>query len=262
LRFGVREHGMGSTMNGLALAGLIPYGGTFLIFSDYMRPPIRLASLMGLGPIYVFTHDSIFLGEDGPTHQPVEQLAALRAVPGLVVLRPADANETTAAWRVAIERRHRPTALALTRQKLPVLATDRDRVREGVPRGAYVLREPDGGAAPRAVILASGSEVSVALGAQQILAGRGVPARVVSMPSWELFAAQSPEYREAVLPPTLPARLAIEAGSPAGWERWVGTRGAVLAQEGFGASAPAKDLARHFGFTAEEAAGRVARLLS
>lgn len=261
LRFGVREHGMGSTMNGLALTGaLIPYGGTFLIFSDYMRPPIRLAALMGLGPIYVFTHDSIFLGEDGPTHQPVEQLAALRAIPGIAVLRPADACETVEAWRVAIERRHRPTALALTRQKLPVLAAHRQAIRQGFGRGAYVLQDPDG-KPPEALFIATGSEVAVALAAQKVLAAKGLPARVVSMPSWELFAAQPEEYRRQVLPARLTARLAIEAGSPAGWERWVGERGGVLGQEGFGASAPAKALAPHFGFTAEEAARRLEELL-
>ncbi len=260
-RFGVREHGMGSVMNGLALSKQwIPYGATFLIFSEYMRPPIRLASLMGIGPIFVYTHDSIFLGEDGPTHQPVEQLAALRAIPGITVMRPADAVETAEAWRFAIRHRTGPTVLALSRQNLPILAETAARAREGVARGGYVLSDPEG-AAPRAILLATGSEVSLCLDAQKLLAERGIPVRVVSLPSWELFAAQPASYREEVLPSALRTRLAVEAASPFGWHRWVGDDGEILGLDGFGASAPAKDLAKHFGFTAEGVAERIEKRL-
>ena len=259
--FGVREHAMGSVMNGMALSGLlIPYGGTFLIFSDYMRPAIRLAALMGLQTIYVLTHDSIFLGEDGPTHQPISQLLSLRSIPGLVTLRPADTNETAQAWRIAIERSQGPTALALTRQGLPTLKSSAALAPEGVRRGAYVLEDPEG-ASPQAALLASGSEVSLAVEAQGLLAAEGIPVRVVSMPSWELFEEQSEEYRKSVIPPDLPKRLAIEAGSPLGWHRYVGDHGEVLAMEGFGESAPAGDLAEHFGFTAENVVSRVKQLL-
>jgi transketolase len=262
LRFGVREHAMGAILNGMALTRLlVPFGGTFLVFADYMRPPIRLAALMRLQVIYVFTHDSIFLGEDGPTHQPIAHLASLRAIPNLVVLRPADANETSAAWKVAIERRNGPTALALSRQKLPVLSGTRERAFEGTARGAYVLRDPEDGAAPRAVLIATGSEVATCVGAADLLAAAGVPVRVVSMPSWELFAAQEREYRDEVLPPSLDRRLAVEAASPFGWERWIGPRGAIVGMDRFGESAPAEDLVRHFGFTPEAVAERARRLL-
>jgi transketolase len=261
LRFGVREHAMGAILSGLALTGLFrPYGGTFLIFSDYMRPAIRLAALMRLPVAYVFTHDSIFLGEDGPTHQPVDQLASLRAIPGLVTLRPADACETVAAWRVAIERTAGPTALALSRQKLPVLEASAERAAAGVARGAYVLYETPGGE-PEILLLASGSEVELALAGLRLLEQEGRRGRVVSLPSWELFAEQSAEYRESVLPARIRARLAVEAASPLGWERFVGLDGDILALGSFGASAPAEDLATHFGFTAERVAAR-ARALS
>ena len=260
LRFGVREHAMGSALNGIALSGMFrPYGGTFLIFSDYMRPAIRLAALMRQGPIYVFTHDSVFLGEDGPTHEPIEHLPALRAIPNLVVLRPADACETAAAWAVALERRDGPTALALTRQKIPVLAEAAERAVEGVPRGGYVLAEAEGGE-PRVLLLGSGSEVHLLLGARERLAAEGIPARVVSLPSWELFAAQSQAYRDAVLPPAVTRRLAVEAASPFGWERWVGTHGDVLGLDRFGESAPYEALAEHFGYTAENVAARARAL--
>ncbi len=256
--FGVREHAMGAILNGLALSRLLrPFGGTFLIFSDYLRPAIRLAALMGLPVVYVFTHDSIFLGEDGPTHQPVEQLAALRAIPGLAVLRPADARETAAAWRVALSRRAGPTALVLSRQKLPLLAGSAAGADEGVARGAYIVQESAAGR-PDLLLLASGSEVAVAVEAAARLAGRGVAARVVSMPSWELFERQERAYRDRVLPPEVTARVAIEAASPFGWHRYVGDRGQVLALDGFGASAPAEALGPHFGLTPEalaEAAG-------
>jgi transketolase len=249
--FGVREHAMASALNGLALSGLLrPYGGTFLIFSDYLKPALRLAALMRLPVVHVFTHDSLFLGEDGPTHQPIGQLAGLRAIPGLVVLRPGDARETNEAWRVAIERRDGPTALALTRQKLPVLAETAGAARSGVARGAYVLWRSgpdDDGVA----LLATGSELHVALGAGKRLAEGGVAARVVSMPSWELFERQEPAYRESVLPRRLVRRLAVEAASPFGWHRWVGSEGAVQGIETFGASAPAEALAPRFGLTVE-----------
>ncbi len=255
--FGVREHGMGAALNGMALSGLLrPYGGTFLIFSDYMRPSVRLAALMGLPVIYVFTHDSIFLGEDGPTHQPVSQLPALRAIPNLTVIRPADANETAGAWAAALENRDGPTALALTRQKLPILDATREAGPEAVARGGYVLR--DGG---DVILIATGSEVSLALEAADRLAAEGTEARVVSLPSWELFEQQDQAYRDQVLPPDQPLRLAIEAASPLGWERWVGDRGAVHGVDGYGASAPYQDLAREYGFTAERVVERVRELL-
>jgi transketolase len=260
LRFGVREHNMGSVLNGMALhGGVLPYGATFLVFSDYMRPPVRLAALMHLPVVYVWTHDSVWVGEDGPTHQSVEQLAALRAIPDLVVVRPADANEAAAAWRVALERRHGPTALALTRQKVPVLSeTGRDPA-ETVARGAYVLAESTG--IPDVILIASGSEVYLALEARDLLARKGAAVRVVSMPSWELFDAQPESYREAVLPPQVTARLAIEAGVTQGWAKYVGLGGDVMGLERFGASAPYKVLMGEFGFTAEAVAERALRLL-
>ncbi len=252
LHFGVREHAMGSLLNGLALhGGLRPYGGTFLVFCDYMRPPIRLAALMGLPTIYVFTHDSIFVGEDGPTHQPVEQLATLRAIPGLTVFRPADANETVAAWKAVLENREGPVALLLTRQNLPILE-NADIV--GVARGGYVLSDA---ADTQALLIATGSEVDVALQAQKLLAQEGIATRVVSMPSWERFEQQSEAYRQEVLPPQITARVAIEAALPMGWERYVGPHGAVIGMTHFGASAPYKVLAEKFGFTAQEVAARV-----
>ncbi len=260
LRFGVREHGMGSILNGMSLSRLwIPYGGTFLIFSDYMRPPIRLACLMKIQVIYVYTHDSIFLGEDGPTHQPVEQLAALRAIPTLTVIRPADACETAEAWRAALENRHAPTALALTRQAVPILEETAAKAREGVRRGAYVLLDPPDGD-PEVIVLATGSEVHVALEAAKSLAGK-VRARVVSMPSWELFDRQPQEYRDSVLPPAIRKRLAVEAASPFGWHKYVGDQGEIHGIERFGASSPYKDLATEFGFTADKVAERIEGLV-
>ena len=254
IHFGVREHAMAAALNGLALHGLIPFGGTFLVFSDYARPAIRLAAMMGLRVIYVFTHDSIGLGEDGPTHQPVEQLAALRAIPNLAVIRPADANETVAAWRVAVQRRDGPTALALTRQKLPILDRDRFPPADELARGAYVLA--DAGSPPDVILIASGSEVHVALGARDLLVAEGLRARVVNMSSWELFDAQPPAYRDRVLPPDVPARLAVEAGVSQGWRRYVGLAGDVVSLERFGASAPYPVLMREFGFTPEHVAAR------
>ncbi|APG28219.1 transketolase [Syntrophotalea acetylenivorans] len=260
IHFGVREHAMGAILNGLAhTPGLIPYGGTFLIFSDYMRPPIRLAAMMGLAPIYVFTHDSIGLGEDGPTHQPVEQLAALRAIPELRVIRPADANETAMAWRVALAERQRPTALALSRQNLPVVDRKTHGAAEGVARGGYVLAAEEG--LLQALLIASGSEVSLVLAAREILQQQGIATRVVSLPCWELFDEQSQDYRHEVLPPTCPARLAVEAAAAFGWERYVGDRGDILAMDGFGASAPADQLMEYFGFTVDQVIARVRQLI-
>ncbi|MEE8278693.1 MAG: transketolase C-terminal domain-containing protein, partial [Thermoanaerobaculia bacterium] len=262
LYFGVREHAMGAVLSGLALSGMLrPYGGTFLIFSDYMRPSVRLAALMELPVVYVFTHDSIFLGEDGPTHQPVSQLLALRAIPGLTVIRPADACETVEAWRVALRNRKGPTALALTRQKLPILRETAERAREGVGRGAYVLADPPGGE-PRVILIASGSEVALALEARERLAEQDVPARVVSMPSWELFDAQDRAYRDAVLPPAIKRRLAIEAATPLAWARYVGDEGDALGVERYGASAPYQALAEPYGFTVDEVVRRVQALLA
>jgi transketolase len=249
LRFGVREHGMGSILSGLALhGGTQPYGGTFLVFSDYMRPAIRLAALMEQPVVYVFTHDSIGLGEDGPTHQPIEHLTALRAIPNLMTFRPGDAAETVAAWRVALARRHGPTALILTRQALPVLDRTRYAPAEGAMRGAYTLAEaPD----PNLILIATGSEVQVALEAQLMLGAMGVRARVVSMPSMELFAAQPAAYRESVLPKALRARVAVEAGATLAWGRYVGLDGAVVGLDRFGASAPYQAVYRELGLTAE-----------
>lgn len=260
--YGVREHGMSSIMNGLALhGGVIPYGGTFLVFSDYMRPGIRLAAMMGLGVIYVFTHDSIGLGEDGPTHQPVEHLLSLRAIPRMVVIRPADGPETAEAWRVAIARRSGPTALVLTRQKLPVLerGLNRDHTSaSGLANGAYILIDsPE----TEIILLGSGSEVHIALQARLLLEEQGVAARVVSIPSWELFESMSQEYRDKVLPPTMTARVAIEAGVSIGWERYVGRNGIVIGVDRFGASAPYEKVYAELGVTAGAAVDAALGLL-
>jgi transketolase len=261
LHFGVREHAMGSILNGLALSRmLIPYGGTFLIFSDYMRPAIRLAALMGLPVKYVFTHDSIFLGEDGPTHQPISQLLSLRSIPGLTLIRPADASETAAAWKVALERQTGPTALALTRQSIPILAETSAKAMEGVSRGGYVVSDASSGD-PEMILIATGSEVALAYRAHQTLTADGIPTRVVSMPSWELFDEQNPAYRDEVLPPSIRKRIAIEAGAPLGWERYVGDQGSILGIEGFGASAPQAQLAERYGFTVAEVVRRAHLLL-
>lgn len=254
LRFGVREHGMGAILNGMALyGGIIPYGGTFLVFSDYMRPAIRLAALSHLGVIYVFTHDSIGLGEDGPTHQPVEHLAALRAIPNLAVIRPADANETVYAWKAALERRHAPTALIFSRQNLPILDRSRYASAEGLLRGAYILADLGEGK-PQLILMASGSEVALIVEAGERLAAQGYAVRLVSFPSWELFEEQEEAYRQHVLPAEIKARLAVEAGVRQGWERYVGEKGRILALERFGASAPGKVLFEKFGFTSNHVA--------
>jgi transketolase len=250
LRFGVREHGMGGILNGMALhGGLIPYGGTFLIFSDYMRPALRLASLMRLKVIYLFTHDSIGLGEDGPTHQPVEHLAALRAIPNLIVLRPCDASETAAAWRFALESKNGPVALALTRQNVPVLDRSRFASAEGLHRGAYILSDPADGD-PDVILIGTGSEVHLAVEAAARLKEKGFQPRVVSMPSWELFDMQQEDYRSRVLPAHIHARIAVEAGVAQGWHRYVGDGGVVIGIDHFGASAPYRVLYEKFGLTA------------
>jgi len=249
LHYGVREHAMGSVMNGMLLhGGVRPYGGTFMIFSDYMRPPIRLASLMRQPAIYILTHDSVGLGEDGPTHQPVEQLAALRAIPGLIDLRPADAAETAEAWKFVMEHEDGPAFLALTRQAVPHLDRDRLAGAGNLRRGAYILAEAEGGD-PRLLLIASGSEVSLALEARNSLQAQGIPTRVVSMPSWALFDRQSRAYRDTVLPPACRARVAIEAASPMGWHRWIGAEGEIVGISRFGESAPAKALFEHLGFS-------------
>jgi transketolase len=261
LHFGVREHAMGAILNGMAChGGLIPFGSTFLVFSDYLRPAIRLAALMEQHVIYVFTHDSIGVGEDGPTHQPVEHTAALRAIPYLIVIRPSDANETAVAWRVAIELRDLPVALILTRQNVPTLDRSLYASAEGVRRGAYVLADAPGGK-PDAILIASGSEVALVVEVRQKLMEQKVNTRVVSMPSWELFEAQPQEYRDQVLPPSVPVRLAVEAGVTQGWHRYVGDRGDVIGIESFGASAPGPVIMREYGFTVETVCDRTLALL-
>src|SRR5450432_1908936 len=254
LHFGVREHAMGAIVNGMAAhGGIVPYGSTFLIFSDYMRPPIRLAALMGLHVIHVFTHDSIALGEDGPTHQPVEQLASLRAIPNVTLIRPCDANETAVAWKVVAETRDCPVLLVLTRQNVATLDRSRYASADGLRRGAYVLKDfvsdQTRNGKPALILIASGSEVGLILAAAERLQGEGVAVRCVSMPSWELFDAQSKAYRDEVLPPNVSARLAVELGVAQGWQRYIGGRGDMLGVERFGASAPAETLLREYGFT-------------
>ena len=253
LHFGVREHAMGSIANGMALhGGIIPYTAIFLIFSDYMRPPIRLAALMDLRVMYIFTHDSIGLGEDGPTHQPIEQLLSLRAIPNVVVLRPADATETAEAWKVAMAHRDGPTVLVMGRQNLPVLDRGTYAAAAGVQQGGYVLWESSD--VPEVILIGTGSEVHIALDAGKILEGKGIRARVVSLPSWELFDAQPAEYRDAVMPPVIRARVSIEASTPLGWERYVGIDGRAMGIPHFGASAPAGILYEKFGLTAQRMA--------
>jgi len=261
--WGVREHGMGACLNGIAAhGGLRPFGSTFLVFSDYMKPSIRLAAIMRLPVIYIGTHDSIGLGEDGPTHQPVEHLAMLRAIPNLVTIRPGDAGETIEAWRVAMERLDGPTMLVLTRQKLPVLDRSVVGAADGVRRGAYVLMDPPGTGRLDAILIATGSELGVALGAARLLNADGVRARVVSMPSWELFGAQPERYRDVVLPPAVRVRVAVEAAGPFGWSRWTTDEGAVVGMEGFGASAPSDRIYQEFKLTPEQVAATAKRLLA
>jgi transketolase len=252
---------MGAIVNGLAAhGGFVPFGATFLIFSDYMRPAIRLAALMGLHVIHVFTHDSIALGEDGPTHQPIEQLASLRAIPNLTVVRPGDANETAEAWKVALQSRDRPVLLALTRQDVPTLDRTRYAAADGLARGAYILDDAKDGK-PELILIASGSEVGLIVQAAEQLRADGVAVRCVSMPSWELFDAQPQDYRDRVLPKSVPARLAVEAGATQGWWRYVGDAGDVLGIDHFGASAPAKVLLKEFGFSVDNVLARARALL-
>jgi transketolase len=251
LHFGVREHAMGAILNGLALSKLRPYGATFLIFSDYMKPPIRLGALMELPVIYVFTHDSIGLGEDGPTHQPVEQLIALRSIPGLITFRPGDSNEVTEAWRAIIQLKHQPACLVLSRQPLPTIDRTCYAAAAGVGRGAYILADPPN-SEPAVILIGTGSEVALCLKAYEDLKQEGIPARVVSMPSWELFEQQDQSYRDRVLPPDIVARVSVEMGSVVGWDRYVGTSGAKIGMHTFGSSAPLKDLLTKFGFTPEK----------
>jgi transketolase len=259
--FGVREHAMGAVINGMAVhGGMIPYGATFLTFADYMRTPIRLSALSHYPSIWVFTHDSIGVGEDGPTHQPVEHLASLRALPELVVLRPADANETAEAWKTAINRRNGPTLLALTRQNVPTLDRSRFAPAAGLARGAYILADLGKGQ-PQVILMASGSEVGLIVEAGLHLDAQGINVRLVSFPSWELFSAQSPEYRQSVLPDSIKARLAVEAGVPMGWERWTGDHGRILGIECYGASAPAEKIYQEYGLTAEKIAGLALELI-
>jgi len=250
--YGVREHAMGAAMSGMALCRVRPFGGTFFNFSDYMKPAVRLAALMELPVIYVYTHDSIGLGEDGPTHQPIEQLAALRAMPNILVLRPGDANEVVEAWKVAIRQTHRPTALVLSRQAMPTFDRTKFAAASGVGKGAYVLSDAPGGK-PDVILIGTGSEVSLCVAAQEKLAAENIKARVVSIPSWELFEEQDASYKESVLPAAVTARVSVEMASTFGWERHVGTKGRMIGMRTFGASAPIKDLLKKFGFTVENA---------
>lgn len=262
IHFGVREHAMGCIVNGLAYhGGFVPFGATFLAFSDYMLASIRLAALARLGSIFVFSHDSIGLGEDGPTHQPIAQLASLRSMPGLLVIRPCDANETRWAWQVAIEQRHRPTALVLTRQSVPTLDRSRLSSAEGLCRGAYVLN-PNESADPDLILMATGSEVSLLVVAAELLRAQGLRARLVSMPCWRLFEEQSPEYRESVLPARVTARVAVEAASPLGWDRYAGPKGAIIALDRYGASAPGATVMQQLGFTPEHVARRALEIVT
>jgi transketolase len=258
--FGIREHAMGSALNGMAVTpGLIPFGATFLIFSEYMRPPIRLAAIMKIRPIFIYTHDSIGLGEDGTTHQPVEQLASLRSIPNITLIRPADANETAQAWKIALQHQGGPVILVFTRQDLPIIETQQYKSTGDLSRGAYILSEPD--RSPEMILIATGSEVSLILQAQQKLKDLGIAARVVSMPSWELFEIQDDNYKQRVLPKGLKKRLAVEAASPMGWHKYVTDEGDMLGMIRFGESAPAKDLYKEFGFTVENVVTRAKALL-
>lgn len=262
LHFGVREHAMAAAVNGLVYhGGFIPFAATFLIFSDYMRPSIRLAALAHLHSIFVFTHDSIGVGEDGPSHEPIEQLASLRAIPNLLVIRPCDANETRWAWQTALEQRGRPIALVLTRQDVPTLDRAIYAPAESLRRGAYVLNPSDSHGDPDVILIATGSEVALIVAAEPILRKANVRVRLVSMPSWRLFAEQPTEYREGVLPEAVTTRIAVEAASPLGWERWTGLRGAIIGVDRFGASAPGAILFKEYGFTAEHVVERALALL-
>jgi transketolase len=260
IRFGVREHAMGAVLSGMALhKGVRPYGGTFLVFADYFRPAIRLAAMMQLPVIYVLTHDSIAVGEDGPTHQAVEHLASLRTIPGLTVIRPADASETATAWRLAIQNTNGPTALILSRQKLPILDSSTDNSKNGISKGAYILTDSDG--QPDLILIASGSEVNLALEAQKGLVGKGLAVRVVNMPSWELFEKAPQAYKDAVLPPDVVARVSVEAGISMGWERYVGNSNAIIGIDRFGASAPGETVMQKYGFTVDHVVKKAMEVL-
>ncbi|HVW15123.1 MAG TPA: transketolase [Mucilaginibacter sp.] len=258
--FGIREHAMGSALNGMALTkGIIPFGATFLIFSEYMRPPIRLAAIMKIRPVFIYTHDSIGLGEDGTTHQPIEQLISLRSIPNIVVIRPADANETSQSWKAALEHKDGPVVLVFTRQGLPVIDQDKYARAEGLHKGAYILSDSDG--TPDVILMATGSEVTLILQAQDNLKAEGIKARVVSMPSWELFEKQPAEYKESVFPKSVRKRLAVEAGSPLGWHKYVTDEGDIIAMHTFGESAPAEQLFAEFGFTVDNVVAKAKALV-
>jgi transketolase len=262
IHFGVREHAMAAAVNGLAYhGGFIPFAATFLIFSDYLRPSIRLAALADLHSIFVFTHDSIGVGEDGPSHQPVEQLASLRAIPNLLVIRPCDANETRWAWQTALEQRGRPTALVLTRQQVPTLDRAVYAPAELLQRGAYVLNPSEDNADPDVILIATGSEVALTVAAEPVLRKANVRVRLVSIPSWRLFEEQTADYRESVLPEAVTRRMAVEAASPLGWERWTGLRGAIIGVDRFGASAPGATLFKEYGFTVENVVDQALALM-
>jgi transketolase len=250
MHFGIREHTMGAIANGMTLSKIRTFASTFFIFSDYMKAPIRLSALMQIPVIFVFTHDSISLGEDGPTHQPIEQLATLRAVPGLSLLRPADANEVVEGWKVAMQMRHEPVAIVLSRQALPTLDRSKYAAASGVAKGAYVLADAEGGK-PDVILIGTGSEVILCVEAYEKLKAEGIKARVVSMPSWDLFEKQDQAYQDQVLPPGVSARVAVEEAATLGWSRYIGPKGKVIGMHSFGASAPLKDLQKHFGFTSD-----------
>jgi transketolase len=260
LHYGIREHAMGAIANAIALSKLRTFCSGFLIFSDYMRAPIRLAALMEIPTIFLFTHDSIGVGEDGPTHQPIEQLMSMRAIPQLYVIRPCDGNEVAEAWRVAMTSTAHPVVLVLSRQALPTLDRTKFGAAEGLQKGAYVLADAEGGD-PEVILIGTGSEVQLCIAAHEILSGEGIKSRVVSMPCWELFERQSKEYQNEVLPPSIRARVAVEAGTTLGWREIVGLDGRIVARREFGASAPLKDLLREFGFTAENVAAHARSLV-
>jgi transketolase len=258
--FGIREHAMGAIVNGMTLCNVRPYGSTFFIFTDYMKPPMRLSALMEIPAIWIFTHDSIGLGEDGPTHQSIEQLATLRAVPGMMLLRPGDANEVVEAYKIIMKLQHEPAVLVLTRQALPTLDRTKYAPATGVTRGAYVLADAEGGK-PQLILIGTGSELSLCVDAYEKLKQEGIRARVVSMPSWDIFERQDQSYRDQVLPPDVTARVAVEAASPLGWTQYVGTKGRVIGMRTFGASAPLKDVMKKFGFTVDNVVKTARELL-
>jgi transketolase len=261
MHFGIREHGMAAALNGMALSLVRPFGATFFVFSDYLRPSMRLSALMQLPAIYVFTHDSIGVGEDGPTHEPIEHLAAARAIPGLYVLRPADANEVTEVWRTIMPWKNRPAALVLTRQNLPTVDRTKFAPASGVARGAYVLADADTSAAPEVLLLGTGSEVGLCVTAYEQLVAAGIKARVVSMPCWELFDEQDEAYRTSVLPPKVTARIGVEAAISQGWDKYLGPGGRFIGMKSYGASAPGGTLFKHFGITADHIVAEAKQLL-